>query len=130
MELNEIPAAVDKNENSKKPLKKKSQSNHDSTISLASTLIEDTKNEIKFDDQITMVDEYELEGPLAKIVSVLYSKVLIVIGFVLIMAEIVFYDKSSNNIVSDRLHLLGVLNLAFAHASFGSVALKCITLLV
>ena len=74
MELREIP--VDKNENSNKILEKISDSNHDHSInettSVASTLIEDIKNEIKFDDQITMVDEYELERPLAKIVSALF----------------------------------------------------------
>ena len=103
MELKEI-ISVDKNENNSKPLKNKNSlsNNHaDSTISVASTLIEDnTKQEIKFDgDQITLVDENELEGSLARIISVFYAKVLIVIGFILIMAEIVFSDQISNKIM-------------------------------
>ena len=103
MELKEI-ISLDKNENNSKPLKNKNSlsNNHaDSSISVASTLIEeDTKKEIKFDvDQITLVDEYELEGSLARIVSVFYAKVLIVIGFVLIMADIVFSDQISNKMM-------------------------------
>ena len=103
MELKEI-ISLDKNENNSKPLKNKNSlsNNHaDSSISVASTLIEeDTKKEIKFDvDQITLVDEYELEGALARIVSVFYAKVLIVIGFVLIMADIVFSDQISNKMM-------------------------------
>ena len=103
MELKEI-ISLDKNENNSKPLKNKNSLsiNHaESTISVASTLIEeDTKKEIKFDvDQITLVDEYELEGSLARIVSVFYAKVLIVIGFVLIMADIVFSDQISNKMM-------------------------------
>ena len=103
MELKEI-ISLDKNENNSKPLENKNSlsNNHaDSTISVASTLIEeDTKKEIKFDvDQITLVDEYELEGSLARIVSVFYAKVLIVIGFVLIMADIVFSDQISNKMM-------------------------------
>ena len=103
MELKEI-ISLDKNENNSKPLKNKNSlsNNHaDSTISVASTLIEeDTKKEIKFDvDQITLVDEYELEGSLGRIVSVFYAKVLIVIGFVLIMADIVFSDQISNKMM-------------------------------
>ena len=103
MELKEI-ISLDKNENNSKPLKNKNSLsiNHaESTISVASTLIEeDTKKEIKFDvDQITLVDEYELEGSLARIVSVFYAKVILVIGFVLIMADIVFSDQISNKMM-------------------------------
>ena len=74
-----------------------SEKNINAFIEKSPNNAESIKNPLSSENQTQ--DEYELEGSLARIVSVFYAKVLIVIGFILIMAEIVFSDQISNKMM-------------------------------